>query len=126
MNRMQRRAQEKAQRQSLIREYRKGAKIAGMIQNGIKPADLDSRFEEGRQFGYKEAAMPMFKTCISAACLMMKEVFNMSEDQIFEGASELGNKIIYCLNNQDLVDEVLEKTGITIDMDDSLEIIKQA
>jgi len=125
MNRMQRRAQEKAQRQSLIRDYRKGAKIAGMIQNGIMPGDLDAKFEEGRAHGFKEASLPMFKTCIAAACLMLKETYDMDEEAIFEGVSALGNKIIYCLNNQDLVEEALEKTGITIDMDDSLETIKQ-
>ncbi len=125
MNRMQRRAQEKAQRQSLIRDYRTGAKIAGMIQNGIRPEDLDAKFEEGRAYGYREAALPMFKTCIAAACLMLHETFGMDEDQIFTGAGVLGNKILYCLENQNLVDEVMEKTGIQIDMDDSLEVIQR-
>lgn len=125
MNRMQRRARDAAARQSLIREYRRDGQIAGMIQNGISSEDLQRKYTEGFDRGYKEAAMPMFKTCIAAACLALKEVYGMDQNEIYRGASEVGNKILFCLSNQEMVEEVLDKTGIVIDINDSLGAVQQ-
>ena len=119
-NRMQRRAAAAAQRQSLVREFRRDGQLAGMIRNGISSEDLERKFEEGRRFGFKEASMPMFKTCLAASCLALHELFQFDEEQIFQAVSEIGNRIVYCLDNQELVDETLEKTGIQIDMDDAV------
>ena len=124
-NRVQRRAAAAAQRQSLVREYRKGGKIAGLIQNGITSDDLERKYQEGRRYGFQEASMPMLKTCIAAAAIVLHDEFGFDEDQVFRGISEIGNKMLYCLNNQDLVNETIEKTGIDIQMDDVLEPVQR-
>ena len=124
-NRMQRRAEAAAERRVMQREYATNATIRGMIQNGIQPQDLTKEYNKGFDNGYRAAAMPMFKTCIAAVCLATREETELTDDQIWQVASSVGNKIIYCLNNQDMVDEVLEKTGIEINMNDALEPVKQ-
>ena len=123
-NRATRRAAAAAQRQSLIREFRRDGQLAGMIQNGISTDDLQRKFEEGRRYGFAEASMPMFKTCLAASCLALHELFQFNEDQLLEAVQEIGSKIIYCLDNQELVAETLEKTGIENNMDDTVQPIQ--
>lgn len=108
------------------REVEARRDAARMIeQSKALKARMEERYEEGRAFGFKQAAMPMFKTCIAAACVALHDELGMDDGTIYQAASAIGQQIIYCLNNQELVDETLEKTGIRIDMNDTLEPIQQ-
>ncbi len=123
-NRMQRRAQAKAERQSLVAGYTNNRRMASLIQNGITPEDTRREYDRGRRDGFREASMPIFKTCLAAACIALQEE-GMSEDDIYRVVSVMSEKIIYCLNHQEIVEEAMEKTGIELRMDDPLEPVQQ-
>lgn len=86
---------------------------------------MEEAWEEGRQAGFKQAAWPIIKCCMAGACLMLQETFGMDEDQIVEGLTALNEKITWALTYSELAEDVLNKTGIELRIDDPLEPIRR-
>lgn len=85
---------------------------------------MEEVYEEGRKAGFKQAGWPILKSCIAAACIMLRDEFGMEEDDIVRGVTALHEKITFALEYSELTDEVLEKTGIELQLDDPLEAIQ--
>lgn len=78
-NRAMRRAAMRTQTQksqALIASYTKQQRIAGLIQNGISPKDLEQSYEEGRQEGFKQAGVSIIRTCYAAICIALHDEFD--------------------------------------------------
>lgn len=86
---------------------------------------IEEAWEEGRQAGFKQAAWPIIKCCMAGACLMLQETFGMDEDQIVDGLTVLHEKITWALTYSELAEDVLNKTGIELRIDDPLEPIRR-
>ena len=99
----------------LVASYSKQQRIAGLIQNGITTKDLEEAYERGRQEGFKQAAVPIVKSCYAGICVALHDVFGFGTERCYRAVNAVDEKIIWALNHQELVDEVLQKTGIDID-----------
>lgn len=85
---------------------------------------MAEEFEKGRQAGFKQAGWPIIKCCMAGACLMLSEAFGMDEDEIVRGLNVLHEKIALALTYSELAEDVLDKTGIELQLDDPLEPIR--
>ena len=81
-------------------------------------------YDEGRQAGFKEAGWPIIKCCMAGACLMLREEFGMTDDDIIRGLKTLHEKMTWALNYSEMAEDVLEKTGIRLQLDDPLEPVR--
>ena len=85
---------------------------------------MEEVYEKGRAFGFKQAGWPIIKCCMAGACLMMREEFGFEDDDIIRGLKTLHEKTAWALNYSELADEVLEQTGIRLQLEDPLEPIQ--
>jgi hypothetical protein len=104
-----------AERQRVTRQLEAVRRIE---RNGITMAEMEEEFQRGRETGFKEAAEPILKSCYAGICLALHEEFGFGMKRCFRTIAKVDEKIKYALNHQELVDEVLEKTGLKIEMDD--------
>ena len=110
---------------TLIAEYTRQQKIAGLIQNGITPRDLEDEFEKGREEGFKQAAEPIIKCCYAGIILALHDEFGFGENRCFRAIKAVDEKIIWALHHSELADEVLEKTGLELDLDEPFSRVKK-
>ena len=82
-------------------------------------------YTEGMNKGFKEASWRTLRCCMAGACLMMQDAFGLPDDEIVRGLKIMYDKTAWALEYSDMVDEVLEKTGILLQLDDPLEPIQQ-
>lgn len=87
-------------------------------QGGITAQDLDNAREEGRQEGFKQAALPIIKCCYAGIILALHDEFGFGENRCFRAIKAVDEKIMWALNHSELCDEVLEKTGLELDLDE--------
>ena len=120
-NRSQRRQmmrQQAAKSKALIESYTRQKRIEGLIQNGITIKDLNNEFERGREYGFKEATLHIIKCSYAGIILALQEEFGFDEEQCFRAIQAVDNKTIWALNYSELADEVLEKTGLELNLDE--------
>lgn len=86
--------------------------------NGITAQDLDDARGAGRQEGFKQAAEPIIKCCYAGIILALHDEFGFGENRCFRAIKAVDEKIIWALNHSELCDEVLEKTGLVLDLDE--------
>lgn len=128
-NRAQRRAVAKSQQEKsrrLMEDYSRQQKIAGLIQNGITPEDLRQEYRKGQEDGFRQAGQVITKCCYAGIVLALHEEFGFGEDRCFRAIKKVDEKVIYALNHSELVDEVLEKTGLRLELDEPFERVKKA
>lgn len=134
-NRAQRRAMMRSElkrNKQLSLEYEKavrnaGAKgrIAGLIQNGITPEDVRKEYKRGLQEGFQKAGIAITKSCYAGIILALKEEFGFDEDQCFRAVSALDKKIIWSIDHVELADEVLEQTGLRLELDEPMDRVQK-
>ena len=128
-NRAQRRAMMRNQinkSQQLLANYSKQQRIAGLVQNGITPKDLEDEFQRGRETGFKEAAEPIIKSCYAGICIALHDEFGFGRNRCYRAIKAVDEKIICALNHQELVEETLEKTGLILQLDEPFERVQKA
>lgn len=127
-NRAQRRAMMRNQTEknkALIADYTKQQRIAGLIQNGITQKDLEDEYEKGRQAGFKQAAEPIIKCCYAGIILALHDEFGFGENRAYRAIKAVDEKIIWALNHSELCDEVLEKTGLELMLDELFDRVQK-
>ena len=128
-NRAERRAMMREQtkkNKALIADYSKQQRIAGLIQNGITAKDLDEAYERGRKEGFNQASWPIIKCCHAGICIALHDEFGFDNRQCYEALKAVDDKIIYTLNHSKLADEMLEKTGIRLRLDEPFDRVQMA
>ena len=126
-NRAQRRAMMRNQMnksQQLLANYSKQQRMAGLVQNGITPKDLEEEFQRGREIGFKEAAEPILKSCYAGICIALHDEFGFGENRCYRAIKAVDKKIVWALNHQELVEETLEKTGLRLQLDEPFERVQ--
>ena len=124
MNRAQRRAakpKKKPEWQKLTREER----VEALFRNGITAGDLKREYERGRMDGFKAAGLPILKSCYAGICVALHDQFGFGEERCFRAIKAVDEKIMWALTNQELVDEVLEKTGLQINFDEPFDRVEK-
>ena len=111
---------------AMIADYTQSQILAGLTQNGITPKDLEQEYHRGFQAGLQAVSLPMIKTCYAAICLALHDEFGFGEDECFRALARVDERLLWTLENQELVDEVLEKTGLTIQFDEVFDRVQKA
>ncbi len=111
-------------------EFRRNYDATRSAQRMIDASDalqtkLQETFNKGRNEGFKEAAKPIIKGCYAGICLALHDEFGFGEEECFRAIKAVHNRTMWSLGHIELVDEVLEKTGLELDLDDPLEGVKQ-
>ena len=126
-NRAQRRAMMRQQTQknkALIEDYSKQQRIAGLIQNGITVKDVEREYERGRQDGFKQAAWPIIKSCYAGICIALHDEFGFGQQRCYKALKAVDEKIVWSLSHSELADEVLDKTGIKLNLDEPFDRVE--
>ena len=107
-------------------DYTQSQLLAGLAKNGITPQDMEKEYHRGYQDGLHAASLPMMiKTCYAAICLALHDEFGFGEDEYFRALTHVDERLLWTLENQELVDEVLEKTGLTIQFDEVFDRVQK-
>lgn len=93
-------------------------------RNGITLKELEAAREEGRMYGFHQAAWPILRGCFAAAVMAAHDEFDFTDEQCFQMINAMYMKYLYAMDNQELIDDVLRATGIEIRMDDPLEPVQ--
>lgn len=93
--------------------------------NGITARDLDEAREAGRQEGFKQAAEPIIKCCYAGIILALHDEFGFGENRAFRAIKAVDEKIIWALNHYELCDEVLEKVGLELCLDEPFDRVQK-
>lgn len=128
-NRAQRRAIMRNQinkNQQLLSNFNTQQRMAGLVQNGITPKDLEDEFHRGREIGFKEASLPILKSCYAGICIALHDEFGFGESRCFRAIKAVDEKIVWALNHQELVEEVLQKTGLSLQLDEPFERVQKS
>ena len=93
--------------------------------NGITARDLDEAREAGRQEGFKQAAEPIIKCCYAGIILALHDEFGFGENRAFRAIKAVDEKIIWALDHSELCDEVLEKVGLELCLDEPFDRVQK-
>ena len=96
-------------------------RIHGLCQNGITPDDVRQEYERGRKVGFDQAGLAITKSCYAGIILALKEEFGFNTDQCFRAIAAVDQKVIWAISHSELADQVLEETGIHLELDDPLQ-----
>lgn len=119
MNRKQRRAAKKAAPKkkgfhTLTREQR----LQNLVKNGITPQDLEKAYEDGLRQGLMESGLPLIRSFYAALCLALQELHGFGPKRCYDVLARTDHHITDSICSADLVDEVLDKLGLEIDIKD--------
>lgn len=127
-NRAQRRAMAKSQNdryKNMMASYTKQSLTEALIKNGITPEDLKAEYKRGYDDGARAAGLQIFKCCYAGIAIALADEFGFGEDECFRAICAADEKMIWALNNSELVDEVLEKTGLRLELDEPFERVQK-
>lgn len=98
---------------------------AALFRNGITAEDLKREREKGAEAGRKFAENFCFHTIYAAFLITMVEHHGMDPDKAVELLIEMDRQTVLCVEDQELVDEAYEKTGIKLNWDNAIERIER-
>ena len=114
------RRQERFQQKKLVTDQI----LKSFARNGITVEDLDTAYTKGREEGFRQAAEGIVKCCYAGIVLALHDEFGFGETRCYRALKAVDERIIYALNHSEMVEEVLEKTGLRLDLDDPLERVQ--
>lgn len=98
-----------------IMDLSEAQQMAGFWRNGITNADLDQMYRTGFEAGYKAAAYPTLRTAYCAVILTLREM-GSGDEQIRELLEKADEKVNLCIEDDEMQEQLLRDTGLTIDM----------
>ena len=109
---------------ALVASYNREQRIAGLVQNGITPEDLKNEYARGVEDGEKEAGLTIVKACYAGICIALHDEFGFGSKRCYKAIRAVDEKVQYALTHYELVDEVLKKTGLILELDEPFERVQ--
>jgi len=128
VNRKERRAAMKQQinkHRTMMNRISHDRRVEELLKNGITMEDLRNEYLRGHEDGMKETGVNVVKACYAGICIALHDEFGFGPERCFRALKAVDEKTVWALNNYELTDEVLDKTGITLDFDEAFERIGQ-
>lgn len=98
--------------------------VSALGKNGIGVEDLQREYDRGREDGFRQAGLNAIQCCYAGMCIALHDVFGFGKKRCYRVLKACDEKVAYVLGYPELADEVLEKTGISIDFGDPLERVQ--
>lgn len=92
-----------------------------LSQQGISPEDLTRSYDEGHKVGCENS----IKMIYAAVCLALKELYGFGAERCMKVLRSVDDKVLYTLTDEEIIDEVYAKLGITLDFKDPIERLKE-
>lgn len=96
---------------------------AAFYRNGITLDDMKKEYERGFKDGRKISEDFAFHAVYAAFLITMIDRHGMEQDEAIALLREMDNQVVLCIEDQELMNEAYEKTGVEINWSDSLERI---
>ena len=93
--------------------------VERLERNGITMDDLADNYNRGVDAGYKHGTEQTFETLFAAICLAVEELYGFDGDKCVELLNCVHDKVYYALTAQDVIQEVFERLGLTINFKDN-------
>ena len=93
------------------------------FRNGITEKDVQKAYEDGLKEGRKFAEDFAFHTIYAAFLITMIDKHGMNADKAVDLLIEIDRQTVICVEDNDLVKEAYEKTGIELSWTDAIERI---
>ena len=117
-----------AKGQQLLASYTKQQRIDALMQQGISPQQLKANYDLGFKNGYHDGyccgTLTMRKTIYAAMSLALHELHGFGEERLIKVLKLVDEKLYYCLDCQDLVDELFAKTGLELELSETIDELK--
>lgn len=131
MNREQRRAQKRRERQQrnpapLYKGMTHQEKLDALVKNGITIKDLEKNFEEGYHAGFADAAPGTFKTIYAAICLVLNEKYGFGRKRCCDVLTAVDRCVTDHLTSAETIEEVWQRIGLMLDFNDGIDRIKES
>ena len=110
---------------SLVAGYTKSERMAGLVQNGITPEDLQKEYDDGYAAGFRDAGVNILQCCYAGICIALHDTHGFGAERCYRVLKACDEKVIYALNHAEMAEELLKKTGITLRFDDPLERVQR-
>ena len=85
-----------------------------IARNGLTMADLKQSYKDGWDAGFKEACEPIVKSIYAGICVALNEKHGFGGKRCMDVLNALDSVLLERLTSQELVDEVYEKLGLTL------------
>lgn len=92
--------------------------MENLLKNGITPEDLEKAYEDGLREGLMESGLPLIRSFYAALCLSLQELHGFGPKRCYDVLTRTDAHICNSLCSANLVDEVLDKLGLVIDIHD--------
>lgn len=96
----------------------KQERLDGMVQNGIKPKDLEREYEAGYRQGRLEVTAPVFKTLYAAMCLALNDLHGFGEKRCYDVLCRVDELVTYHLTSEEAKQEVFDRMGLELSFGD--------
>ena len=93
---------------------------AAYFRNGITVADVQKAYEEGTKDGRKFAEDFAFHTIYAAFLITAIDHHGMDVDAAVDMLKEIDHQTVLCVQDEDLVTEAYEKTGVELRWEDAV------
>ena len=97
---------------------------AALYRNGITASDLDKAFKEGWDGAKREVEEFCFHAIYAAIAMVLTDSCSMDQNRVLELLREIDKKVVLCVEDQDLMNDALRKTGIEFNWNDPIERIQ--
>lgn len=97
---------------------------AQFFRNGITDDDIQKAFEDGIKQGQKQAEDFVFHTVYAAFLITMIDGRGMEQDEAIDILREIDNQVVLCVEDQELIEQAFEKTGVELNWKDALERVR--
>lgn len=98
---------------------------AAFFRNGITLEDMKQEYYRGAQDGRKFAEDYAFHTIYAAFLITMIDHHGMDQEEAVDLLIEIDHQTVLCVEDEELVKEAYEKTGIELNWDDAIERIER-
>lgn len=92
---------------------------------GITEKELEDAREQGRMYGFRQAAFPIMRGALASAIIVLMEDYGFDKEQCYETIGKMYELMANAISDDDLTEAAFEKAGIDIVMDDPLEPVRQ-
>lgn len=113
----------RAERRRAEREKDKGySPVSPVIRDAVTQAVMNKR---NRDEAVLMASGPVLKSVYAAVITLLSDEYGFDHDQCLDFLEKLEDKTLYCIENQDILDEAFEKTGIRIHFNEGINRIEE-
>ena len=97
----------------------------GMSGTNMTQAMLKEKYMEGVKAGFDEGVRNCIKSCYASMILALIEEFGFDHDQCYKAIVAADSHVLYCIEHQEIAQEIFEKVGLLLNFDDPFERIER-